>query len=298
MKNVAALMIAAAVFMGIYQYPAAAQWITDLNSRGELVGYGQAVEQAPEDLTRSISAQATQYNQELANRTLKLSSVADDARYRETLAIDGSMYIARISIPRLKVYLGVQPGTSDAVLAKSAGHFYGSSLPVGGESTHAVITAHSGLVNSHMFTNLEEAVVGDLVTVQSLGETLWYRVYDIQSVLPDELDNLLIQHGRDLVTFVTCTPIGINTHRLLVMAERVERPENAAVTQELRFWEYPGTPWWAVKWSATVLAAGMLARFVLVPYWKRAGERAVAKAKKKRLASTTSSGIKMQPVSA
>jgi sortase A len=154
-------------------------------------------------------------------------------------------------------------------LKNGAGHFYGSSLPVGGESTHAVITAHSGLVKDRMFTNLDTISKGDYLTVKSVGETLWYQVIDINKVLPEEIDLLKIQEGMDLMTFVTCTPIPVNTHRLLVTGERVDPPADAQSFQEMYARAIPGFPWWAVQWLVAIAFTFIVARFVMLPHWQR-----------------------------
>lgn len=170
--------------------------------------------------------------------------------------------MARLVIPEIDVDLPVLHGTDPAALIQGVGHIFGSSLPVGGESTHAVLTAHSGYVNATLFDELHRLDVGSEMTVHVLGETLVYRVEEILEVLPDQSDSLQVSEGRDLLTLITCTPVGVNTHRLLVRGERVENSEvverAAAVAAAPPV--SPGFPWWAVAILATGLASYSLAR--------------------------------------
>ena len=130
-----------------------------------------------------------------------------------------------ITIPRIGVELPIYHGTSDAVLQVAAGHLEGTSLPVGGESTHAVISAHRGLPSAKLFTHLDRLEVGDTFTITVLDRELTYEVDKISIVLPTEVDELKVVDGKDYVTLMTCTPYGINTHRLLVRGHRVETPD-------------------------------------------------------------------------
>ena len=130
-----------------------------------------------------------------------------------------------ITIPKIGVELPIYHGTGDSVLQIAAGHLEGTSLPVGGESTHAVISAHRGLPSAKLFTNLDQLEVGDTFTITVLDRVLTYEVDKISIVLPTETDELKIAEGKDYVTLMTCTPYGINTHRLLVRGRRVETPD-------------------------------------------------------------------------
>lgn len=142
--------------------------------------------------------------------------------YESLLNSAGDGIMGMIEIPKLKLNLPIYHGTSEEVLQKGAGHLEGSSLPVGGENTHTCISAHRGLADRKMFTNLDEMEVGDIFILRTAGEDLYYQVFKIQTVLPDEVDPLAIQKGEDLATLITCTPYGINTHRLYVQGKRVE----------------------------------------------------------------------------
>ena len=147
--------------------------------------------------------------------------------YAEQLTVGG--VICYIDIPKINVYLPVQHGTGAETLEKSVGHVVGTSLPVGGSSTHAVLSAHSGMASSKLFSDIDQLAVGDTFYIHVLGEVLAYKVDTINTVLPTDTSLLQIEDGKDLVTLVTCTPFGVNTHRLLVRGHRVPyTPEQEA----------------------------------------------------------------------
>lgn len=146
-----------------------------------------------------------------------------DGEYTELLALDDVM--AYIEIPSIDVYLPIYHGTDEATLQIGAGHLENTSLPIGGESTHAVISAHCGLPSARLFTDLNLLKEGSLFRIYVLGETLTYQVYDIQIVDPDDSTSLFIRENEDIVTLITCTPYGKNTHRLLVHGRRIEESE-------------------------------------------------------------------------
>ncbi|WP_285114747.1 class C sortase [Leifsonia sp. fls2-241-R2A-40a] len=165
--------------------------------------------------------------------------------------------MSRIQIPAIDVDLPIYHGTSDATLLKGAGHLQGTSLPVGGKSTHAVITAHRGLADATMFTDLDKVKKGDRFTLSTFGKVSTYEVYDIRVVKPEDSATLRQQAGEDLVTLVTCTPLGISTHRILVTGTRIlpAPPEDvsAAKNSEAEL----GFPWWAVSYLAALLLIGV-----------------------------------------
>ena len=145
--------------------------------------------------------------------------------YESTLDVTGTGIMGYITIEKIGVELPIYHGTSDAVLQVAAGHLEGTSLPVGGASTHAVISAHRGLPSAKLFTNLDQLEVGDTFTITVLDRTLTYEVDNISIVLPTETDSLKVSEGKDYITLMTCTPYGINTHRLLVRGRRITTPD-------------------------------------------------------------------------
>ena len=163
---------------------------------------------------------AEQYNAMLANATISEGGASTPPlAYADQLTVGGVM--AYVDIPKINVYLPVQHGTGAETLEKSVGHVVGTSLPVGGSSTHAVLSAHSGMASAKLFSDIDQLELGDKFFVHVLGDTLAYEVDSINTVVPTDMSLLQIEEGKDLVTLVTCTPFGINTHRLLVRGHRV-----------------------------------------------------------------------------
>lgn len=156
--------------------------------------------------------------------------------YESQLSLNGSDIMARLEIPKISVDLPIYHGTTDEVLEVGAGHLEGSSLPVGGENTHSVITGHRGLPSSKLFTRLDELTEGDLFFIDVLGQKLAYRVRQIEVLTPEEAAEIQIEEGRDLVSLITCTPYGINTHRLVITGERVdyEEKEYVSITKSIQ----------------------------------------------------------------
>ena len=171
---------------------------------------------------------AEQYNAMLANTTISEGGAsAPPLAYADQLTVGGVM--AYVDIPKINVYLPVQHGTGADTLERTVGHVVGTSLPVGGGSTHAVLSAHSGMASSKLFSDIDRLEKGDVFYVHVLGEVLAYEVDAINTVLPTDTSLLQIEEGKDLVTLVTCTPFGVNTHRLLVRGHRVPyTPEQEA----------------------------------------------------------------------
>ncbi len=149
----------------------------------------------------------------------------ENTNYYNLLNLSNNGIMGYIDIPSIDVRLPIYHGTSDAVLDKGAGHMPPTSLPVGGENTHAAISAHTGMASDPMFTDLELLEIGDLFYIYVMGDTLCYEVEAVNIVVPDDISLLKIQRGRDLVTLITCTPYGVNSHRLLVTGHRTSLPE-------------------------------------------------------------------------
>lgn len=258
-------------------YPTAARWFSDRNQASEVTGYVEAVEGVPDAARSAMLESAHAYNTALPRGPLRNpfrpDGVAQEtavgeftAEYFAQLSFEGSQSMARLTIPAIDVDLPVMHGTDDETLARGVGHLFGSSLPVGGASTHAVLTSHSGFVNATLFNDLNQLVEGDTFAVSVLGETLWYQVDQIRTVLPDESEDLVVVDGKDYVTLVTCTPTGVNSHRLLVRGVRLDDVAVAetAVESLPGRGQAPGFPWW-------VLGVGVAA--LLVPAVPRLSRR-------------------------
>lgn len=247
--------------LSIFLYPQAASWVSQLNQSKVVDNYERQVNRAHPSAAEQIK-QAHAYNAALnAGAVYKADTNVPTGAgkssngkldYNAILRTDESGLMARLKIPAIDVDLPVYHGTSDATLLQGAGHLEGTSLPVGGPGTRSVITAHRGLANATMFTNLDRVKIGDTFIIEVFGKVLAYKVTETKVVEPTETESLRPVPGKDLVTLVTCTPLGINTHRILVTAERIEPTPakdlaNAHATSDL-----PRFPWWAV-WLCTGL---------------------------------------------
>ena len=216
------------VALGLLLYPLVGELLSEKYHSSVETTYTAAIEDTDNaELTAQRQA-AQQYNAMLANATISEGGAsAPPLAYAEQLTVGGVM--AYVDIPKINVYLPVQHGTGAETLEKSVGHVVGTSLPVGGSSTHAVLSAHSGMANSKLFSDIDQLAVGDVFYIRVLGDTLVYEVDSIHTVLPTDTSLLQIEDGKDYVTLVTCTPFGVNTHRLLVRGHRVPyTPEQEA----------------------------------------------------------------------
>lgn len=182
--------------------------------------------------------------------------------YKKLLAVSGSSAIGEVTYPDLGIGLPIYHGTSNEVISKGVGHMFGSSLPIGGPSTHAVLTSHSGLQNASLFTKLLNAKIDDVFWISVLSEDHFYQVRSVETVLPHETENLKIVDGEDWVTLFTCAPIGVNSHRFMVHAERIEAPDNSWVQEIKGDGIDAGFPWW-LFWFLS--ASGVVAVIIFAP---------------------------------
>ena len=182
-----------------------------------------APESAP--IKRMIQ-EAREYNERLAKKEEQFLVPAEEREELDHLLDPwGTGMMGYVDIPKIGVHVPIYHGTEERALQSGAGFWYGTSLPVGGENTHCVLAAHNGLVKAKLFTDLDKLEVGDRFTLDVLNETFTYEVDQILVTLPEETEELYVQNGKDLVTLYTCTPYGVNTHRLLVRGHRVTEPE-------------------------------------------------------------------------
>lgn len=208
------------VALGLLLYPLVGELLSEKYHSDVETSYTAAIEDTDDSELTAQRQAAEQYNAMLANATISEGGAsAPPLAYADQLTVGGVM--AYVDIPKINVYLPVQHGTGAETLEKSVGHVVGTSLPVGGENTHAVLSAHSGMASSKLFSDIDQLAAGDVFYVHVLGEVLAYEVDVINTVLPTDTSLLQIEAGKDLVTLVTCTPFGINTHRLLVRGHRV-----------------------------------------------------------------------------
>ena len=226
-KHSGTILLVLIFFVGlaVMLYPTISDYINQRNQTRVVNSYAQQVDGLSDaDYTAYFDA-ADVFNQKIAADPDALYHTDRFSTYSTTLDVTGTGIMGYITIPRIGVELPIYHGTSDAVLQVAAGHLEGTSLPVGGESTHAVISAHRGLPSAKLFTNLDQLEVGDTFTITVLDRVLTYEVDQISIVLPTETDNLKVVDGKDYVTLMTCTPYGINSHRLLVRGRRIETPD-------------------------------------------------------------------------
>ncbi|EEI86690.1 sortase family protein [Anaerococcus lactolyticus ATCC 51172] len=222
------------VFMGIFilgllifSYPLISQKYYEIKAEDDVITFVKAAKElAPEDLDRRMALAAAY------NRTLDPSRLADPytdmekagrAEYARMLEVEEM--VGHIKIPKIKVDIPIRAGTSEDVLQKGAGHLEGTSLPIGGNSTHTVITAHRGLPNAKLFRNLDQLAYGDVFYITNIKETIAYKVDKIQVVEPSDFEPVLVVENKDYATLLTCTPYMINSHRLLVRGVRIPYQE-------------------------------------------------------------------------
>ena len=217
-----------AVALGLLLYPLVGEFLSEKYHSDVETTYAAAIEDTDDAELTAQRETAEQYNAMLSGAAItKGGASAPPLAYVDQLTVGGVM--AYVDIPKINVYLPVQHGTGAETLEKAVGHVVGTSLPVGGNSTHAVLSAHSGMASSKLFSDIDQLEKGDKFYIHVLGEVLAYEVDAINTVLPTDTSLLQIEEGKDYVTLVTCTPFGINTHRLLVRGHRVPyTPEQEA----------------------------------------------------------------------
>ncbi|MCR4647429.1 MAG: class C sortase [Oscillospiraceae bacterium] len=216
------IMILLLVGLSVLLYPAISAYINSKHASRVVANYQDTVDNADEKRIAELRTAAEDYNRSLMADPDAFFFPDRLSGYRNTLDITGTGIMGNIAIDRIKVELPLYHGTDESVLQVGAGHIEGTSLPVGGAGTHCVLSGHRGLPSARLFTDLDQLEVGDTFTLNVLDEVLTYQIDQIRIVLPTEYSDLLPVPGEDLCTLVTCTPYGINTHRLLVRGKRIE----------------------------------------------------------------------------
>lgn len=226
---------------GILLYPSISEYLSQHNSSRATASYDTSVQELQQERLHALLEEARDYNRQLLESNGYEAPLTDDEgvpiteeSYWDILNINGDGMMGYIHIPRLNETIPIYHGTAEEVLQVGVGHVQNTSLPVGGENTHAALSGHRGLPTASLFTDLDQVQIGDTFYIQILGETFAYQVNQILTVLPEETEALAIQPGEDYVTLITCTPYGINSHRLLVRGTRIPYiPEEAAVQQAM-----------------------------------------------------------------
>ena len=261
-KKVITICIAALAFLialGITLYPMISTWYNERHQAEVHIHYQEKVEQV--DNTKLIEAKelAVAYNQTILPGAQDEDSFSKEAllsaseNYGSLLNLAGDGIMGYVEIPTIGVTLPIYHGTNNSTLERGVGHLLGSSLPVGGESTHSVLTAHSGMASAKMFSDLDRLKTGDIFFLDVLGERLAYQVDQIKTVLPYDTTFLQTEIGNDLCTLVTCTPFGVNTHRLLVRGTRIEYEEAEVIVEEKLETEEPVKSTWEQQYLQGIL---------------------------------------------
>ena len=240
-------------------YPMVSSWYI-ANHRSEAGSSYDAAVAAEQNVLDTIRAAAVKWNRQLANGEIDPLKPEENG-YTEQLVLDGVDAMGYIEIPAISVTLPIYHGVSSTALSKGVGHMPQSSLPVGGATTHTVLSAHTGMAGNPGFSDLETLREGDIFSLHVLGGVLNYRVTEIQTVLPAQVEHIQIQHGQDLCTLITCTPFGVNSHRLLVTGERVEAADEDTPIQTE---EAPRESVWTRHYRQAVLAGGGIILLALV----------------------------------
>lgn len=217
------LVIIFLIGLCVLLYPLISNWYNSLGAERAVTNYEDVIKDIDDAKMQRILQSAENYNKNLFEdpKTLHNGEI-EDIEYKELLDPTGTGMMGYITISKLSVNLPIYHGTTNEILNKYVGHLEGSSIPIGGESTHSILTGHRGLPSANLFTNLDKLDIGDTFILNILNQKLIYEVDDIKIVLPDEIDELKIVAGQDYVTLVTCTPYAVNTHRLLVRGHRIE----------------------------------------------------------------------------
>lgn len=259
-KNLSTILLAAVFVTGLslLLYPTVSNYWNSFHQTRAIESYTEAVQAMDEEECEALLAEAERYNAVLAAENYYMVLPADkETEYEAQLQIPGSegSAMCSIQIPKIQANLAVYPGTDEGMLQKYIGHMEASSLPVGGESTHCVLAGHRGLPSARLFTDIDQLVEGDIFVLNTLNRVLTYQVDQILIVLPEEVDALGIIPGQDLCTLVTCTPYGVNSHRLLVRGHRIENVEELEVFSEA---SQVDTIRVAIAIAAPILLTGML----------------------------------------
>lgn len=222
------LILVFLVGLSLLLYPTVSDYWNSLHQSRAITEYAEEVANLDNDIYEKLWTDAQTYNEKLFQSHHPLSLKEDEwPEYEAQLNVSGNGIIGYIEIAKINCSLPIYHGTDESVLQIAVGHIEGTSLPVGGESTHCVLSGHRGLPSARLFTDLDQLTEGDTFVLRILDETLTYEVDQILIVKPYEVDALAVEEGRDYCTLVTCTPYGVNTHRLLVRGHRVENREEA-----------------------------------------------------------------------
>lgn len=267
------------VALGLTLYPVVSNYVNHKYASEIFTAYQEVIAQTDNSVLNQEREKAAAYNQSLVPGAKSGSGYTQEAllsaseSYDSILNLTGDGTMGYIEIPKINVHLPIYHGTGDNSLSKGVGHLLGSSLPVGGDSTHTILSGHSGMASQTMFTDLEQLTIGDVFYLHVLDEILAYQVVEIYTVLPNDTSLLGIREGKDYCTLVTCTPYGVNTHRLLVTASRIPYEKAEQLAEQTLEEEKPASHWMqyylrGLEIGVTVVAGLLLVAFSLYLLWK------------------------------
>lgn len=259
-RNLSTLILILVFLVGlaILLYPTVSDWWNSRVQSRAIVDYEAVLEGLDEEDYADEFERADAYNAALGALAFPLTDYEQAEGYEDALNVAGTGMMGYLEIPRINVKLPIYHGTDSSVLNVAVGHLEGTSLPVGGEGTHCVLSAHRGLPSAKLFTNLDKLEEGDTFTITVLDRLLTYEVDQIRIVEPEEVGELAIQEGKDYVTLLTCTPYGINTHRLLVRGHRIDNATEDKVVIQSEAYELDSTM------LAPVVAAPLLLILLII----------------------------------
>lgn len=262
--------IAFLIALGLTLYPLISDWYATRHESVLQTEYIEKVKQTDDSVLAAEWEKAVRYNEAIMPGAREEDTFSAEALaaaavgYDELLNITGNGVMGYVEIPKIGLTLPVYHGTAGNTLERGAGHLQGSSLPVGGDSTHTVLTAHSGMAGRKMFSDIDQLEEGDVFYLRILGETLAYRVDQILTVLPYEAEDLRIVEGKDLCTLVTCTPFSVNTHRLLVRGSRITYEEAAEIEANASTGGTKVQSTWKRKYKQAVIIGVALALLLII----------------------------------
>ena len=272
------LLIAFSVLL----YPTVSNYLYEKNGARVISSYDENAVRLSESEKQAMLEAARQYNRELLGNIELLDPFSPlkkevDARYQSLLNTNEAGMMGYIRIPKIDVELPIYHGTEERILQSGVGHFEGTSLPVGGESSHTVLTGHRGLPSKLLFTDLDQMKEGDIFYLKILGETFAYKIDRILTVLPENTKALTIEPGKDYATLVTCTPYAVNTHRLLVRGSRIPYEEAVRQVPDEKI-----TPTLPFQVKVLLAAIGVLVLiFIVYQLWKKTRRRKEMRRKRK-----------------
>lgn len=268
-RKILILTAAGIVFLGAFflvLYPVISTRYNEAHQSELHTQYSEQLEQVDTSAMDEARELATAYNDTLRNTLEGMEPFSAEAiaaassGYRDMLNMTGTGTIGYVEIPIINVELPIYHGTGADTLRSGVGHLVGTSLPIGGESTHTALSAHTGMTGKKMFSDLDQLNIGDIFYLRVLDETLAYQVDQIKTVLPHEVEDLTVIEGEDLCTLITCTPYGINSHRLLVRGTRVPYEQaETAVEERLEAGGLPTSTWERKYWQGIIFGLGLTA---------------------------------------